>query len=100
MLSDEDMPNNRRAGLGHLLKKAVICVNTPWHGYILMDYLFKRYPNRNLTYIGSKDSSKEQDALMEPFRRETREHHPADNNNPDGPITLISTYFVMAEGPY
>lgn len=97
MLEDNDRHQNRSADLEPLRKKAVICVPYPWHGYILIAALFQRFPQHNFTYIGSKDTVKDQNELLEPFRRETGEYHAAEDD-PDDPIALISTYSVIAEG--
>lgn len=97
MLEDSDRHRNRSADLRPLRKKAVICVPYPWHGYILIAALFQKFPQYNFTYIGSKETAKDQNELLEPFRRETGEYHAAEDD-PDDPIALISTYSVIAEG--
>lgn len=98
MLRDRDLHEGRDANLGPLRKKAIICVPHPWHAYVLMIFLFRQYPGRNFTYIGSCFRNKaERNMLLEPFNRQTLLDDPKERD-PDDPIALVSTYQYMAEG--
>lgn len=98
MLADReahaDGPNKR---FGVLQKKAVICVPHAWHGYILITYLFQRYPNRNFTFVGAGNKPEEREKLIAPFQRSTQVRDPSDGRN-DDPIALIGTYSIIGTG--
>lgn len=90
MLADETKHDLLGRGEQHLPKKAIICVPTPWEGFLLTTYLFWRYGHREFTFVGSGMSTATKDRLLAPFTRDPRSRVPEDDNNRD-PIALIST---------
>lgn len=97
MLADQTPHADGKKSLGTFRKKAVICVPHAWQGYILITYLFYRYPRHNFTFIGAGNSQQERDSLLAPFQRSTDFKHPEDARG-DDPIALISTYNLMGLG--
>lgn len=98
MLADkEEHANGPQKRFGVLPKKAVICVPHAWHGFILIAYLFQRYPNRNFTYVGAGNKLEERETLIAPFRRRTDVKDPSDGTSND-PIALIGTYRIIGTG--
>lgn len=99
MLTDESphVDKRSRKKFGVFPKKAIITVPHAWQGYILITFLFKRYPDHNFTFVGSGSSREERDALLAPFKRTTEVKDPEDGRR-DDPIALISTYDIIGEG--
>lgn len=99
MLADReqhgDGPNQM---FGLFQKKAVICVPHAWQGYILIAYLFRRYPNRNFTFVGAGNTPEERERLIAPFKRSTEVRDPAADGRNDDPIALIGTYNIIGTG--
>lgn len=97
MLADREVHANLPLGSGVLPKKAIICVPHAWQGYILICYLFNRYPRRNFTFVGAGNSPAERQKLLAPFTRKTDVRDPADSRDND-PIAVIGTFRFIGTG--
>lgn len=97
MLRDTEPHKQGDTSYGVFPKKMVICVPHAWHGFILTTFLFKTYPTRNFTFLGSGSTPAERRSLTAPFQRNPIVRA-AEDSRSDDPIALISTFDLMGEG--
>lgn len=98
MLKDEEPHVKDNVLLGVFPKMMIIVVPHPFQGLLLAAYLFNRFRDHIVTFVGSgNETNKNRPALLAPFQRSTTRKHPEDGRSGD-PIALISTYDIIGVG--
>lgn len=95
MLVDNEKYSGQPDDQDAVKKKALIIVPHAYQGYLLLCYLFKKYPDHDFSFLGSFTNQEARDRLLEPFMQSPTKVGPDDDN---GPIALISTPNFIGEG--